>query len=142
MSKVLSNLRYSIPLIFGFEDCNILTLDKYESGNYYAVSPNVYSVNLKKSDKLSLYFYSIEGSLCEKVASSGTMMIVKNPREADNFIDGVDNLTPLVNLKEIAFIDMNLGGDKGSMGVIQLMNKVGGFINECEKVSSTSYSFK
>ena len=46
------------------------------------------------------------------------MKIFKNPREIDNFIDGVDNLTPLVNLREIAIVDMDLGGKKGSMGVI------------------------
>lgn len=118
MSEVLSNLRHKIPIIFGFEDCNILTFDKYESGNYYAVSPNVYSANLKKSDKLSLYFYSIEGSISEKIANSGDMVIMKSPRELDNFIDGVDNLTPLVNLREIAYIDMYLGPEKGSLGVI------------------------
>jgi hypothetical protein len=67
------------------------------------------------------------------------MAVVKNPRDADCYIDGVDNLTPLVALREIAFIDMNLGDGRGSLGVIQLVNKIGGLINKCEFVSILNY---
>ena len=60
------------------------------------------------------------------------MTVKINPRNDLDFVEGIDNLTPAVNLRDIVYI--NLGTcEQDSIGILQLVNKTKGSINKQEE---------
>ena len=67
------------------------------------------------------------------------MVVKKDPRVDNRFTEGLDNLTPVVALREIVYLPLRprtLKSDQEIIGVIQLVNKINGEVDDNEKVFS------
>ena len=144
----LSTLRINIPKILNYEDCALLVKDLdrkphlsqnppnltpiLERDTFYALSPNVGCERLPKIKKADLFFYHPRKSISTEIFKEGNIVVKKNPRNDSLFVEGIDNLTPVVNLNEIVYV--NLGTCKeDSLGILQLVNKTKGTINKEEE---------
>lgn len=92
----MRRLRLCLSSYLEYEDVGILLFDKL-SASYMAVSPNLDQTSLKAAPTLSLYNYSPESCLSLQFLKSGKLsQLVLNPREERLFLEGVDNLSPVV----------------------------------------------
>ena len=95
LNELLRKMRWVVAEYLDYADCNMLIIDE-KTGNYMALSPNTNIENLKDSGKLNMYFYNPSKCLSVLFLESGQKsLLVQAAREQPEYLEGVDNLTPV-----------------------------------------------
>ena len=86
---------------------------------------------MKGPDDLTTYHYVAIPSITFSHFREIKVQLVKNPMIDQRYLEAIDNLTPVVEPRETAFITLHLKKEK--IGVVQLVNKVDGTFDDIEK---------
>lgn len=118
-----------MPDIIGFEEVCFLLKGVDNAGAMVALSPNLTKESLAKDRKGDLFFYRPFSGFTLQCIESGELKHVSVPRGFDTFFDGIDNLCPLLFLKDIVYVPLRISSGE-VVGAMQLINKQSGGITE------------
>lgn len=123
LGSLMMVLRQKLPTVLGFEECGLLIRNfEVDSGSYMSVSPNHSSKQLTMLRKCDVFFYTVQNGLSHAAMQSQNVSVVRTAREAEGFVDGIDNLSPIVKLKEVIYVPLT-NQQHETVGLIQLINK-------------------
>lgn len=98
--QLLRKLRVLIADMLDYEDVGILM---YNPGpqNYYACSPNLILSDARYSDNINLFYYNLNNCLSSRFRDSGQVHeLCANPRNNQYFLEGIDNLSPVITANQ------------------------------------------
>lgn len=96
LNELLRKMRLGVAEYLDYGDCNMLLYDD-QTQNYMALSPNTEIEKLPDIGRLNMYFYNPGECLSMKfLASAKKSWSLHNAREQPEFLEGVDNLTPVL----------------------------------------------
>jgi hypothetical protein len=120
--KIMQTFRLMLPKIFGFEEAAILvraihpkaiggeTKEVGSENKFFALSPNSSCKELARDDAfLDLYYYTESYSISANAFNNSEFLHVYEPRLYPNWHEGIDNLTPLAQIKDAVYCSL---GDK------------------------------
>ena len=69
---------------------------KTEEKSFFALSPNSSKKDLERPDAfIDLYFYNVKNSFSLKCFNNCEYLNIKEPRNYDLYLEGIDNVTPI-----------------------------------------------
>lgn len=127
---MILQIRQGLAATLNYEDVAVLVKDPnsiLEGGDqYFAISPNFFGEQLTFDSSELFFFNPPTSSLSIAQQASNTALHAASPRQLPNFQDGIDNLSPVVYLRDIIYAPLNAGG--GTVGILQFINKRRGMI--------------
>ena len=96
--EIMRILRIEISGYLDYEDVGVMVNDKF-SGSLMALSPNLSLTSVKNQKKLSPFFYSPDSCISVNfLKSNKKIQVVLSPRDNPHFLEGVDNLSPVLSI--------------------------------------------
>ncbi len=93
--EIMRKVRIEVADFLDYEDVGLL-VHEHSTGCMMALSPNLTLAAAKTQPKLNSFFYNPENCICQKfLASKKKSLIVFSPRDKPDFLEGVDNLSPV-----------------------------------------------
>ena len=145
---LLRDLRFELATVLGYEDVALLVKDhtnQFNTDNFVAVAPNLLADKLTANDKIEVGYYTLPtGSITKNIIFSlgdaPSTCLYTNPRDEVSFYEGIDNLSPVVQLREIIYTVLMLDGGE-RIGVVQYINKKRGYTmkHDIDLVDSLSH---
>jgi GAF domain-containing protein len=123
---MMLNLREGLASMLAYEDVSLLAQDLTSPDilrSFLAIAPNTLAAELSSSKRSPEFYYYNPNKDCLSMKSINQKKasLYNYPRDIEGFHEGLDNLSPLGQLRELIIAPLLFEGN--SFGVIQFINK-------------------